>query len=52
MSIQDQDQEEIIDFLEAESAGFADQEEEETVEEQEDAETILKIKKKKLLLNK
>jgi len=35
-----QDQEEIIDFLETESAGFADQEEEETVEDQEEAETI------------
>ena len=35
MSVQDQDQEEIIDFLETESAGFADQEEEGTVEDQE-----------------
>ena len=33
MSLQDQDQAEIIDFRETESAGFADQEEEATVEE-------------------
>jgi len=42
MSVQDQDQEEIIDFLETESAGFADQEqEEETIVEQEEEETIV-----------
>jgi len=41
MSVQDQDQEETIDFLETESDGFADQEEEaETIEGQEE-ETIV-----------